>query len=289
MLKPTTTDPGLITLSTNTYRLLLAFYPTRFRREYGPHMAQVFRDCCLKTYRKSGLTGMLALWSLTLFDWFKTVVEEQIHRGTEMTRAKWIRLSGWGLMVGPLALFIGLGDPAEYRRLLASLFGASTHPGRLSAFRFASETLPLFLIMIGLGFIFFGFWGLDTHYREKVGKLGRVSLRLIVISAGISAMGGILSLTGIDSWWFTFLVGFFATFVSLGAFGVIALRETPLPRWNTLPLITGIWFPGTLVIGLILGWDENPYFMIFPMIFSLLGAIFLGYILQADAGRKEAR
>jgi hypothetical protein len=68
MFKPSSSDPALVTFSALTYRLLLMFYPTRFRREYGPHMAQVFRDCCLKTYRQYGPPGMLSLWALTLFD-----------------------------------------------------------------------------------------------------------------------------------------------------------------------------------------------------------------------------
>ena len=35
MLKQNT-EPGLIAVSTIAYRLLLAFYPPRFRQEYGP-------------------------------------------------------------------------------------------------------------------------------------------------------------------------------------------------------------------------------------------------------------
>jgi hypothetical protein len=105
MLK-TSTESGLVTLSTTAYRLLLTFYPSRFRREYGPDMAQVFRDCCLKTYRQSGLPGMLSLWALTLFDWFKTVLEEQLNRDTEMTRTKFVRLSGWGMVLAAVSLLL---------------------------------------------------------------------------------------------------------------------------------------------------------------------------------------
>ncbi|HJW91664.1 MAG TPA: hypothetical protein VJ436_13565 [Anaerolineales bacterium] len=64
------TDPGLVAISVAIYRLLLTFYPTRFRREYGSQMAQVFRDCCLRTYRQSGPPGMFALWAFTLFELF---------------------------------------------------------------------------------------------------------------------------------------------------------------------------------------------------------------------------
>ncbi len=45
------TDPQAVKLSASFYNLLLASYPTRFRQEYGPHMLQVFRDCCRKAYQ----------------------------------------------------------------------------------------------------------------------------------------------------------------------------------------------------------------------------------------------
>jgi hypothetical protein len=281
MLEPST-EPKLVTLSLTAYHLLLAFYPTHFRREYGPHMAQVFRDSCRRTYRQSGPPGMLGLWALTLFDWFKSVIEEQLNRQTEMTRLKWIRLSGWGLMAGPIALFVGLGDPAEYRRLLDNLFGIPADQQQVNTYRFVSETVPVFLILIGLGLILFGFWGLRSHYHRKVGRFGRLSLRLLVINAGIAAAGGVLSLTGTELWWITFLLGFLATYLFLGAFGVAALRDKPLPRWNIVPLVTSM-FPGLVVIGLLVGLDEYPYFLFFSMAFALLGSVLIGFILQSDA------
>ena len=98
--------PGVVTISAAAYRLLLIFYPTRFRHDYGPHMAQVFHDCCLKTYHQSGPPGIFALWVFTLFDWFKTVIEEQLNRGTQMTRMKFIRLSGWGMVLAAISLLL---------------------------------------------------------------------------------------------------------------------------------------------------------------------------------------
>jgi hypothetical protein len=279
------TEPRLVALSLTAYRLLLAFYPTHFRREYGSHMAQVFRDNCRRSYRQSGPPGMLALWALTLFDWFKSVIEEQLNRETNMIRAKWIRSSGWGLMVGPFALFAGLGDPVQYRSLLDNLFGMPADHRRLNAYRFVSETVPTFLILVGLSLILFGFWGLSSHYRQKVGRFGRLCLRLLVINAGVTAAGGVLSLTGTEMWWITFILGFFATYILLGAFGIAALKDRPLPRWNTLPLVTGIIFSGIVVIGLISGWDENPNFLSITMAFSLLGSVLIGYVLQSEAAQ----
>jgi hypothetical protein len=69
-------DSALVVLSNIAYRLLLLTYPARFRREYGPHMAQAFRDCCLRALHQTGPPGVLRLWSLTLVDWLKSVIEQ---------------------------------------------------------------------------------------------------------------------------------------------------------------------------------------------------------------------
>jgi hypothetical protein len=57
-------------------------------------MVQVFRDCCLRSYRLHGLPGMLNLWIHTLLDYFKSVVEEYMQKGIHMSKSTFIRLSG---------------------------------------------------------------------------------------------------------------------------------------------------------------------------------------------------
>ena len=156
----TTSDPGLVTLSTSTYRLLLTFYPTRFRRAYGSHMAQVFRDCCLKTYRQSGPPGMLALWALTLFDWFKTVIEEQMNRGTAMTQQKLIRLSGWGMVLAAISLLLTfLPDASQIQEDLFRMFGTPpTASGYdlYQSFYAGVRWMPFFFAIL---LITLAFWG----------------------------------------------------------------------------------------------------------------------------------
>jgi nitrite reductase/ring-hydroxylating ferredoxin subunit len=78
-------DPTSIQFSTRLYRLLLGAYPEDFRREYGPHMAQVFRDACFKAYRLGGLAGLFALWLRIGNDLMKTSLEERMQ--AEMVRA----------------------------------------------------------------------------------------------------------------------------------------------------------------------------------------------------------
>ena len=286
-----TTDPLAIRLSIEFYGLLQKAYPAGFRREYGPQMLQVFRDCCRTAVHRSGPPGLAQLWALTLFDWFKTVIEERLNQATEMTLAKWIRLSGWGLLIGPLALFIGMGDPVAYRRLLITWIGAPLHGSDQAAYLFATETIPQLVAMIGMGLISFGLWGLHIACRGKVGRLGRFGLRIGAASSVVALIGGVLSLTGGEAWWLIFLGGLLFTFLSLAIFGVDVLREKPFTRWNALPILTGFGLPALLAISIFMGLEDHPYILVIPLAFSLLGLIGLGWVLQSDAsglaGRKD--
>ncbi|HKE57713.1 MAG TPA: hypothetical protein VKB46_13460 [Pyrinomonadaceae bacterium] len=56
-----------MSLSQKVFKLMLVAYPREFRREYGPQMTQVFRDCCRAgEHRAAG-----ARWHL----WLRTVTD----------------------------------------------------------------------------------------------------------------------------------------------------------------------------------------------------------------------
>jgi lipopolysaccharide/colanic/teichoic acid biosynthesis glycosyltransferase len=76
-------------LSTWVYRLLLAVYPAGFRRTYGPHMLQIFRDCCRDAYRQGGILGLGELWLHTLGDLGMTAVQEHLQKGSRMKLKRW--------------------------------------------------------------------------------------------------------------------------------------------------------------------------------------------------------
>ena len=101
------TEPRAVNLSASLYRLLLAKYPSHFRHKYGPHVLQVFRDCCRMAYRTGGLPGIFWLWALTSFDYLQSLIEEHSQRGVHMNKVKFIRLSGWALIVGVFAWELG--------------------------------------------------------------------------------------------------------------------------------------------------------------------------------------
>ena len=89
-----------IDASVAAYRALLHLYPTEHRDQYGPHMLQVFRDCCRDAYHQRYTLGLLDLWLTTILDLTKTALEERTRRGTTMNREAIIRASGLAAALG---------------------------------------------------------------------------------------------------------------------------------------------------------------------------------------------
>lgn len=282
------TDPGMVALSASAYRLLLLFYPTRFRKEYGLHMAQVFRDCCLQTYRHSRPRGMLSLWALTLFDWIKTVIEEQLDRGTEMTRAKFIRLSGWGLILAAISLLLTF--PEQIQTGLVKIFGT---PAEIVLSRYwLVGWLPMFaaifLIMMGL-------LGLRARFRQQASRAAQAALEIGALAGAAAAVTYLLTVFGLLP--SRHLVNIFMAvmFAGLLAFGLATGRARLLPRGNGYAVLAGIWWPLLVIDAYVFPLGTAGYFgQAIPLWFTLtiftlisIPLALLGYALQADAPQAE--
>ena len=61
------------------FRLILLAYPREFRREFGPDMAQVFRDCYRAEEENSGPLGIWQFWLRTLLDLVRTAPKEHLE------------------------------------------------------------------------------------------------------------------------------------------------------------------------------------------------------------------
>jgi hypothetical protein len=81
-------------ISQRVYEVLLMAYPREFRREYGPQMAQIFRDLC-RDGRQAGTSELAGLWVRTVLDLATTAFVE---------RSKAMR---WKFLM-PVALVLGL-------------------------------------------------------------------------------------------------------------------------------------------------------------------------------------
>lgn len=279
-------DSPTVDLSVRFYKLLLTAYPSEFRREYGPHMLQLFRDCSLRVYNLSGPTGMFSLWTVTLFDFFSTVVEEHLHKETNMTKEKFIQLSGWALVLAAVTLVVGFG-----------LGGGETSyddplGGRDGFYEYSQ------LIMIPASMLLFtiGMIGLRARFGDKVSGIGNIGLIIAPISGGVAFIASIalyaMVANWMGPWWNFFVYGMMVMFSGLALFGIDALIKKPLPRWNGVPLLTSIWFPvlGVTVILLNqLGVDTTSggdVLWLFSTVSVVLGTIVLGYLLQSDVLEK---
>lgn len=286
-------DPSFVSLSTSFYQMMLAFYPKRFKQEFGPHMAQVFRDCCLKTYKQSGTQGMFALWALTLFDWFKTVVEEQLNRGTEMTREKFIRLSGWGMILAAISLLLTFLSNAQIEGGLNVVLGAPTTDAGVDRYQSifnGVRGLPFFfgILLTSLGLV-----GLHARYGEQVGQPGKIAL-------GVGVLGGVAGLAcnigiamGLHNLRTTMNFSMAIMFGGMFAFGLVAMRVKPMSRGNILPALAGFWWPflviGTTLYHQLAGQGPNvPIWLSFTLFSAMsLFLALLGYALQSDTRGTE--
>jgi hypothetical protein len=278
MMKPNLTDPSAVSFLLSLYGLLLVTYPSGFRHEYGPHMAQVFRDCTLKSYRHDGLPGLLDLWIHTLIDYFKSVVEEHLQKGIHMSKEKFIRLSGWSFILGAItflvAWLISIRDvptynPANFRSKPIDLY-----------FEYAS----LILIPASMLFFMVGMIGLYLRYSKETNGFGRGGLILGIIGGVISFGGSILMVTIEPEWiWEVWMVGFILYFLGLVIFGIAAVRDKLLPRWNALPILTGIWFPLLIIVTSQMDWDSTQIYDLVGFLFTAIGLAGMGYLLQSDS------
>jgi len=262
----------LIAVSVRIYQVLLVAYPIKFQQEYGSHMLQVFRDCCLRTFRQSGTNGMVRLWAVTFFDLVQSVVSEHTHKEIEMKKEmkpEDIRRSGWMLMVGGI-IFV------------SAVYSINTTWEQAISLYFLSMIL-----------LVFGLLGLSNRYSEKVGGWG-VILLLGVILGSLTSIVGLIGTSVDENLGFYIFAGPAVLFICLSVFGLGALFTKPLPRWNMLPLIAGLGYPIFFVAAFFIaesnGWTSwmrastivDHALLILPGL-ALIG---LGYILKSDVPQE---
>lgn len=274
----------IVELSTGVYRLLLHAYPARFRRQYGAEMAGVFLDSCLRSYRQSGGVGIIELWVVTLFDLARSLIEQHSQKETGMPNSNFIRLSGWALMLGAVAFYLFL--------CLAYLDGSNNLPASLEplySYSYFGAVLacPL-LLAIGL-------LGLRARYGQIVGGFGRGVL--LVGAAGGLALSilGIVAEAALEWDWVRMLEwsGLALQLACLTLYGIPALSRRPMPRWNALPLLAGIWLPTLFLIAMVGVMTGNPMTGLSAGLLVLLtvgfaGLFMLGWAVQGDAAKQGA-
>jgi hypothetical protein len=240
-------------------------------------MAQVFRDVCMRDFRRGGARGLSSLWARTSLDLLRTTVEEHIERGIDMSREKFVRWSGWALMAGAVLFAAGL--------ILGSFDPSDMDPvGGVDAFYEISQVVGL-----ALGHVLFviGLLGLRSGYAIRSGSLGAGLLLLAVIGSVVS-LGGLLSMSSTEAAWTAWMGGFLTMTLTLAVFGIVAMRRRVFSRWNFAPVLAGVGLPLLFGIG-IAGVDsvsgQAPEWASFVAVaLTAVGLILVGYRMQADAG-----
>ncbi len=282
-MKNKSSDPSPVAFSISLYGMLLAAYPSGFRHEYGMHMAQVFRDCCLRSYRLGGLPGMLNLWILTLIDYTKSVLEEHLQRGIHMSKSTFIRLSGWALVLGAVTFMVTW--------LISSRDVPEYNPNN-----FLSKPIDLYLeyasaILLPATFLLLlvGMIGLYLRYRDDTNSFGKFGLIAGVLGGVISLGASIPLFTNGPDWsWTAWMVGFVLYFLGLVVFGITAVRDKLLPRWNALPILTGIWFPILIIVSSQMEWETTQFIDLGVFLLTAIGLAGLGFTLKSDTHEEVA-
>ncbi len=267
---------AVLSFSDNLYRRFLRAYPAEYRQGFSEDMAQVFRDLCREIYEREGLLRFLELWLTTLFDLLNTAIEERSREVMKMTKEKFVRLSGWALMLAGATFMLGFAIGGQETSFSDPLGGRDAF----------IEYSQLVLIPLAMASFTVGMLGMRSRYGDQVGRFGRLSLLVGAVGGAIGFVGALglgLKLDG-DGWWGTWLLGMMLVLVGLLLFGIAALRKRPLPRWNALPLITGSLFLLIPIMETITGSDDlsGP---ILTTIFLLIAAGFvtLGFVVQGDS------
>lgn len=275
----------IIAISVKVYQALLVAYPTNFQQEYGFHMVQVFRDCCLRTVRQSGNSGMAGLWAVTLFDYIQSVVSEHRKKETEIKKElkpEDIRMAGWALILGGIAFIFCMlmwikGSPPY-----------SDLPDVLLPFL----CMPLFIV---------GLLAMRSRFGEAVGAFGKNILLAGAILGPLASLIGI-ELRGIAraSWfpmaemgWVLMVGGPAVVLACLALFGIVALYKRPLPRWNILPFLAGFWYPALFIAWFIVFLNTGDTYnnvagipdiiLISTITLQGIALTALGYVLKSDA------
>jgi hypothetical protein len=98
-----------------------------------------------------------------------------------------------------------------------------------------------------------------------------------------------LSISDSNPWWSMFFFGWIVQYLMLALFGVVCIRHHLLPRWNSLPLLAGIWLPVFMLISMLYELSTGKWLELPDVVFIVLfmtGAVgfgLLGYLLQSDS------
>jgi len=224
---------------------------------------------------------MVRLWAVTLLDLVQSVISEHTQKETQMKKEmkpEDIQMAGVALIMGGVVFLIGTSllvtrDP--------NLWGVSF----------------MLIIYLSMPLLVVGLLGVRNRYGEKVGGFGKNILLLGAILGPLTSLIILFLLGNMDMSWIVAYGGHAVLLACLALFGIVALYKKPLPRWNAVPVIAGIWYPTMLLFYSItrntLDWEGGggiPMSVNAAILLGIQGVALaaLGYILKSDAPEETA-
>jgi hypothetical protein len=266
-----TTQTRWIALSETIYGLLLSLYPPEFRREYGAHMRQIFRDVARDRYHHQGVAGLAFWWNRTLLDLTLTVIEQHRKVRFVMSKSTFIQLTGIFLVVGGalsgLAAFSQLQPDDHY-----------TYHGIYQAL--------ILLLAPGWLLVGLGCFGLALRYAPALGAVGQWTLYLTGIGLLVMA-AGVVGTSIQDSLWNVWMAGGVLHVIGLTAFGLLHVWKPALPIFRALPLqIAGGWL--VMMLGVLQTSSQTTNNTLAFLLFVGMGLAWLAIGLAVNRQQKEA-
>jgi hypothetical protein len=286
-MKTKSLDPIIVRVSVRFYQWLLAAYPSSFRKEFGPHMLQVFRDYCVQTVRDEGQVGMMSLWYFTLFDLAQSSITEHLQKEIYMTKSKLVRLSGWFLILGAITFFMGT---IRWNVMNTTLIFPHIAFDQSAPFLFH---LQIFGHYVGPILIAIGLIGLYAQYGRLTGST-RYILRFgvsICMAVYILIDIMVISAPTLERYVYHYykLIGAFVMFACLAIFGIQMFRKKPMPGGNAVALIAGVsWMavaPNLLWLLSLHSFTKNhipSFLLITGHLIAAIALVLLGYGLQKN-------
>lgn len=190
-----------------------------------------------------------------------------------MNNPSFIRLSGWLMILGAIAFLPGA---------IAMLFWESQtlgwSPSVMQLAAFAVFWAPVLLAV--------GMLGLRARYKIGGGVLlfgAAIGGLLVIVGTLVQFLTPDYSVS--ETYYGVWLGGVLVLNLCLSIFGVMALLEKPLPRWNWLPLVAGAWILFLPLLAGIMG-GPSPTVFITVLVIMTIAQVMLGYTLQAEPSRE---
>ena len=147
------------------------------------------------------------------------------------------------------------------------------------------------LILLGQVALVVGYLAFYRFYAPRVGRWGKVALRLFTAGGIVLAVGHVSFMSGLadllpasvlavaENLFLLVLIGVLVLLIGLIWLGILNLRQPMLNRWPWLPLATGLMgFLGFVVFG---GREITAIFLVFRTLFAL-GLMGLGLMLWLE-------